>query len=247
MSRRQEMRDKRRRERVRNKVVVIVLVVIGALLVTFALVWPTIQSEFFATPISVISITPQTYNAPVDGTSMGSPSAPVRLDVWEDFQCPACANFSLSVMPQVIASYVDTGQVLYTFRFYPFIDNYSNTRESDQAANAAMCASEQQRFWDYQDMLFTNWDGENDGAFADPRLVRFAEVLELNMDQFNACFDESRYQADIDRDFAALEAAGGRGTPFVMVDGVHIVSSAGEQYVPRFEDIAAAIEAALQK
>ncbi len=67
------------------------------------------------------------------------------------------------------------------------------------------------------------------------------------MDQFEACFAESRYQDEIDRDFAAEEAAGGHGTPFVMVDGVQVKSSAGEQYVPNFEDIAAAIEAALAK
>jgi protein-disulfide isomerase len=247
MSKRQEMKEKRRRERVRNRVLIILLIVVGALLVTFALVWPTIQSELFATPVSVITITPRTFSAPVDGTSIGDPAAPVRLDVWEDFQCPACVNFSQSVMPQVIASYVDTGQVLYTFHFYPFLDNNATTRESDQAANAAMCASEQERFWDYHDMLFANWNGENEGAFADVRLLRFAEVLGLDMDQFNACFDESRYQADIDRDYAAEEAAGGHGTPYILVDGVRVLSSAGEQYVPRFEDIGAAIQAALQK
>jgi protein-disulfide isomerase len=247
MSKRQEMREKRRRERVRNRVLIILLVVVGALLVTSALVWPAIQREFFATPVPVITITPRTFNAPVDGTSIGDPAAPVRLDVWEDFQCPACVNFSQSVMPQVIASYAETGKILYTFHFYPFLDDYSTAKESDQAANAAMCASEQGRFWDYHDMLFANWNGENEGAFVDVKLVRFADVLGLDMDQFNACFDESRYQADIDRDFAAEEAAGGHGTPFIMVDGVRVLSSAGEQYVPKFEDIAAAIEAALLK
>ena len=247
MSKRQEMRDKRRRERVRNRVLIILLVVLGSLLVTFAFVWPTIQSEFFATPMAVNTITPRTFSAPVDGRSIGDTGASVRMDVWEDFQCPACVNFSMSVMPQVISSYVETGKVFYTYRFYPFIDDYSTTKESDQAANAVMCASEQERFWDYHDMLFANWDGENDGAYADARLLRFAEVLALDMDQFEACFAESRYQDEIDRDFAAEEAAGGHGTPFVMVDGVQVKSSAGEQYVPNFEDIAAAIEAALVK
>lgn len=248
MSKRQEIRDKRRRERVRNKVLVILFVVAGALLLTFALIMPTIQGlieKANATEIPVISITPQVYNVATDGTSMGDPSAPVRLDIWEDYQCPACVNFSLSVMPQVITAYVETGRVYYTFHFYPFIDDYSTTKESDQAANAAMCASEQERFWDYSTMLFTNWNGENQGAFADERLVRFAEDLGLDMDGFNACFDENRYKSYIDQDFAAETAAGGHGTPFIMVDGVRVLSSAGEQYVPNFEDIAAAIEAAL--
>src|SRR5512137_519970 len=97
MSKRQEIRDKRRRERVRNKVLVILFIVAGALLLTFALIMPTIQGlieKANATEIPVISITPQVYNAASDGTSLGDPSAPVRLDVWEDYQCPACVNFS---------------------------------------------------------------------------------------------------------------------------------------------------------
>lgn len=243
MSKRQEIREKRRRQKVRNRVLTIFFIVAGALLITFALVWPSIQSN----NIPVKTIIPRTFNAPVEGTSIGYPDAPVKLDIWEDFQCPACVNFSASVMPQVISAYVETGQVFYTFRFYPFIDDYSVGKESDQPANAAMCASEQGRFWDYHDILFANWNGENQGAFADTKLKRFAEVLELDMDEFLACFKESRYQAEIDQDFAAEEAAGGHGTPFLLVDGVRVLSSAGEQYVPNFGDIAAAIEAALQK
>jgi protein-disulfide isomerase len=243
MSKRQEIREKRRRERIRNQVLVILFIVAGALLITFALIMPTVQgliARANATDIPVTTVVPREIIAPVDGTSMGDPDAPVRMESWEDFQCPACVGFSQSLMPQVITAYVDTGLVYYTFRFYPFIG-----KESEQAANAAMCASEQDLFWDYHDILFANWNGENQGAFADERLVRFAEVLELDMDVFNGCFEESRYQAEIDQDFAAEQAVGGRGTPFILVDGVRVINQLDEKYVPGYEDIAAAIEAAL--
>lgn len=242
MSKRQEIRDKRRREQIRNKVLTILFIVGGALLITFALIWPSIR----ASNVPVNMITPRTFNAPVDGRSIGDPGAPVRLDVWEDFQCPACKDFSEVVMPQVIAAYVETGQVYYTFRFYPFIDNFSAGKESDQPANAVMCAGEQGRFWDYHDILFANWNGENQGAYADPKLERFAEVLKLDMKEFSACFAESRYQAEIDQDSAAEEAAGGQGTPYILVNDMQVLSSQGDRYVPDFEDIAAAIEAALR-
>lgn len=248
MSKRQEIRERRRRERIRNQILVVVLVIAGALLVAFALVLPTVQrliDKANATEIPVTTVATRIFNSPVDGTSLGDPNAPVRLDTWEDFQCPACVGFSQSVIPQIIAAYVDTGVVYYTFHNYPFIDDSSASSESDQAANAAMCASEQERFWDYQEILFANWNGENQGAFADERLVRFAEVLQLDMDAFNACFEENRYQAKINQDYAAGQAAGAQGTPFITVNGVRVVNQQGEQYVPGFEDIAAAIEAAL--
>ncbi|MEW6092841.1 MAG: thioredoxin domain-containing protein [Chloroflexota bacterium] len=248
MSKRQEIRDKRRRERMRSQILVVLFVVAGALLLAFALVMPTVQGlidQANATEIPVTMITPRTFNSPVDGASHGDPNAPVKMDTWEDFQCPACVGFSQSVMPQIISTYVDTGRVYYTFHFYPFIDNLSATQESDQAASASLCASEQGRFWDYHDILFANWNGENQGAYADARLVRFAEVLGLDMDAFSACFEEGRYQNDIDRDFALGETAGVNSTPTIFVNGVRVLNDLGEQYVPDFGDVAAAIEAAL--
>jgi protein-disulfide isomerase len=250
MSKRQEIRERRRRERLRNQILVIVFVVAGALLIVFALIMPTIQgliASANATDVPVTTVPTRTLSSTTlsNGTSLGDPNAPVHLDTWEDFQCPACAGFSQSVMTQVISTYVDTGMVYYTFHFYPFIDDASATHESDQAANAAMCASEQGRFWDYHDMLFANWNGENQGAFIDVNLVRFAETLQLDMTAFNACFEADRYKAEIDQDFAAGQAAGVHGTPAVFVDGVPVVSQLGTQYVPGFDDVAASIQAAL--
>jgi len=248
MSKRTEMREKRQRERVRNKILMILFMVAGSLLIVFALILPTVQGvidKANETEVPVIPIVPRTFDAPVDGTSIGDPSAPVRMDTWEDFQCPACVNFSQIVMSQIIDTYVETGVLYYTFHFYPFIDNYAETRESDQSASAALCAGEQEAFWDYHDILFANWDGENDGAFADKRLVRFAETLSLDMDAFNACFEESRYQDLIDQDFALGETSGVTSTPYVFINMQRVLSQAGEQYVPGFEDISAAIQAAL--
>lgn len=248
MSKRQEIRAKRRRERIRSQVLTIMFVIAGALLIVFALILPTVQgliTKANATELPVTMIVPRTFNAPLNGTSIGNPNAPVRMDTWEDFQCPSCGSFTQSVMYQVIASYVDTGVVYYTFHIFPFIDDYSEYNESDHAANAAWCADEQGRFWDYHDIVYANWDGENQGAFRDERLIRFAEALQLDMEAFQACFDEKRYQDEIDQDFATGQALGVNATPSIFVNGVKVVSQIGENYVPGFEDIAAAIEAAL--
>jgi protein-disulfide isomerase len=172
---------------------------------------------------------------------MGNPDAPVRIDVFEDFQCPACQFFTQSVESQVITDLLSTGQVYYVFRHYPFLDDRSATKESDQAANASLCAADQERFWDYHDLLYTNWSGENQGSFSNRRLVAFAEELNLDMDAFNSCFDEKRFQDQIDQDIQDALRMGISGTPSVFVNGT-IVSPTK---VPTFEEIKAAVDAAL--
>ncbi len=81
-----------------------------------------------------------------------------------------------------------------------------------------MCANEQGRFWDYHDMLFANWNGENQGAFADARLVAFADTLGLDMDAFNSCFDAQKYQDQVLSDTADGQALGVQGTPTLFVN-----------------------------
>ncbi len=240
MSKRQQLREKRQHEQTRNRFIAIGAVVIGALFVAIMFILPTLK------PVEVVSITPGTYPQ-TDMNTMGDPDAPVKLDVWEDFQCPACKNFSANVEPLLIQNYVATGKLYFVFHHYPFIDDRSPTKESDQAANASMCAGEQGRFWDYKTILFANWDGENLGAFADRKLVAFAESLGLDTDKFKSCFNSNAYKSQIDKDFSSGIDAGVQSTPSIFVDGVFVVNPNGENLVPTYDDIAAAIEAVLAK
>ncbi len=100
-----------------------------------------------------------------------------------------------------------------------------------------MCASEQGKFWDYHDVLFANWNGENEGAFNDARLKEFAKSLELDVDAFNACFDEDRYADAVEADFNLGNEMGVSGTPSVFVNGVMVKPG----FIPSYEDIVAAI------
>jgi protein-disulfide isomerase len=240
-SKRQQLREKRQREQTRNRAISIGVVVVGALLLAFLFIYPNVK------PIGeIVSITPGVYPQ-TDMNTMGDPNAPVKLDIWEDFQCPACKNFSADIEPLLIQNYVTTGKVYFIFHHYPFIDGGSPSGESHQAANASMCAGEQGRFWDYKKILYANWIGENVGSFSDRKLAAFAESLVLDMDKFNECFNANTYKVQIDQDFKDGVDAGVTGTPAIFVDGVFVVNPAGEGYIPSYEDIAAAIEAALAK
>jgi len=264
MGKRTEIRARRRRQKVRRRVLIVVMMIGGALLIAVALILPSIlpggNSE--TDQPDIVEITPRAINARVDGTTIGDPEAAVQVDVWVDFQCPACANFSQVVETQIIQAYVESGTVFFRFHHFPFIDGsdvpergdarlyYISTQEgageSDQAANASMCAGEQGRFWDFHDLLFVNWDGENEGAFNDQHLTAMAESLDLNMADFEACFAENRYEDQIQQDFVdGVDIGVDFSTPSIFVNGQKVYSIEGERYVPSFDDVAAAIEAAL--
>lgn len=232
------VQKKRRADRRRRERQTIFLVIAGAVLVLVAIIIGVnlIQAN---QPIGeIVSIDPIERPTP-NGTAVGNPDAPVRIDVFEDFQCPACQVFTETVEPQIMDELVATGQVYYVFRQYPFLDDRSPTKESDQAANASLCAAEQDRFWDFHDILFAN-SGENVGAFTDRRLVAYAEDLNLNMKDFNACFNENRYKSQIDEDISEAIRLGISGTPSVYVNGISVRPG----YIPTFEDVKAKVEAA---
>jgi len=230
-------RLRRKREQRKNTF----LIVGGVVFVLIALfISPYIVNAL--RPVGEVSSITPVERPLVDGRSMGDPLAPVVVEVFEDFQCPRCKDFSDTVEKSLVDSdYITGGQVYYIFRQFPFIDRNSASKESHQAANASMCAAEQGRFWDYHDMLFVNWNGENQGAFIDKRLVAFAENLGLDMGQFNACFKDNKYESEINSDYNLGLGYGVNGTPTVFVNGSGVTPG----YVPSYDDLVQAINTAL--
>jgi protein-disulfide isomerase len=246
MSKRQEIRERRRREQIRNRIIIILLVVLGALMVTFALILPSIgratnaanatkTAENF-TPLPVITVTPRVFNTKVDGVHLGDANAPIKVDIYEDFRCSACLYFSQQIEPQIIQNYVETGKVYYSYHSYLVIDQGDGTDASLRSANAALCAAEQNRFWDFHDTLFANQITEDASLFTDARLVKMAENLKLDMTAFNQCFQAKKYASVIQNDIAQGQVLKVTGTPSIFVNG---------KYVTAFQQVAQAIEAAL--
>jgi protein-disulfide isomerase len=244
MSKRQEIRSRRQRERGRNRLIVILLVAAGAVLIVFALIRPSLGLTNAAT-VQVTPITPRTFTAQVDGVHLGDPNAKVKMDVWEDFQCSGCLSYTQNLENQVLQTFVDTGHVYYTFHFFPFIDNGAADGESHLAANAAMCANAQGRFWDYHDILFANWLGENAGSYTEARLTAFAKSIGLDMTAFTQCYQAKTYSAQIEQDYQAGVQKGVPPTPGIFVNGKIVVNSTSANYIASFDDISRAINAAL--
>jgi len=213
-SKRQERRAKMQQQQQRQRLIVIGLIVLGAALVVFAVVWPQIKPAG-----EIIPITPVTLPNP-DGLSLGEANAPATIEVFEDFQCPACKSFTESIETLVVQNLISTGKARYVFHNYPFLDgNGVGSGESDQAANAAMCANEQDKFWDMHSIIYANWTGEKQGNLSNRRLQAMAESIGLDMAAFNGCFNANKYKSDIQTDFDKGQEMGVTGTPTVFVNG----------------------------
>jgi protein-disulfide isomerase len=236
---RQEVRAQRRkRARIQRLLIVLGIFLVAVSVVTL-LVYDSLRQA--TAPVGeFVQITP-TPRPMADGVAMGNPAAPVRIDVFSDFQCIACVQFAERVEPEIVENLVADGTVYLVFRHFPIIDQRSTTKESRQAANASMCAAEQERFWDYHDILAANFQGPNQGHFRDRRLIAFAESLGLNMSEFEACFSANRYQSQIDADFAEGTRLGITGTPSVFVNGTQIAPG----FVPSYNQVKEAVDAEL--
>ena len=167
---------------------------------------------------------------------MGNANAKVKVVEFADFQCPFCEQWFKNVEPNLISDYVKTGKVAFYWRDYPFLG-----QESTDAANAARCANEQGKFWDYHDYLYNHQGQENSGTFSKDNLKKFAADMGLNTTQFNSCVDSDKYAKDASQDLADGQKAGVNGTPTVFINGVPVV---GAQPYAAFKS---AIDAALSK
>jgi len=167
---------------------------------------------------------------------LGDQNAPVAIVEFADFQCPFCGRFHQTITSQLKKEYIDTGKVKFAYRDFAFLG-----QESLWAANAARCASEQGKFWQYHDTLFEKQSGENQGAFSKDNLKRFARELALDTAKFNACVDSDKYEDAVNTDVNAGRQFGVQGTPATFVNGILI---SGAQPYAVFKQ---AIEAELAK
>jgi hypothetical protein len=109
-----------------------------------------------------------------DGNSIGDPNAPIHMEEFSDFQCPFCQRFHKQTEPSLVEQYVNSGKVYFTYRSagnWVSQNIGGGKTESQDAAAAAYCAADQNKFWEMHDILFANLLGEDVGSFTDERLA----------------------------------------------------------------------------
>lgn len=150
-----------------------------------------------------------------NGNDMGDLNAPVKIVEFADYQCPFCLRYWTETEPQIIQNYVATGKVYYEYRS---VGGFVGPESAD-AANAAYCAADQNKFWEYHDILFANWTGENAGDFTPDKLRQYATAINLNLDQFNTCINSGAHTDEVNQDVTDAKAAGVTGTPAFVING----------------------------
>ena len=157
-----------------------------------------------------------------EGMTMGDPNAPIKVVEFADFQCPGCGAYWQTIEPGIIAKYVDTGKVFFTYSPFSFLGAYGSDKswdESVKAAEAAYCANDKGKFWEYRAFLFGNQNGENQGAFARNRLIAFADKAGLDVKTFTECLDSNKYYQNVQDANTYAQGSGLTYTPSFLVNG----------------------------
>ena len=161
------------------------------------------------------AITPKSIRA--SGFALGNADAKHTIDIYEDFQCPYCRDFTADTEPQVVANYVATGKAKLVWHDQVIIDKNVGGTESLDASNAARCAADQGMFWPYHDWLYANQYSEGSGAFTKDRLKTIGKMAGIpDLNKFNSCVDSGTHNTEITDQSAS---SGYTSTPTIVIDG----------------------------
>ncbi len=129
-------------------------------------------------------------------TILGNPNAKITIVEFGDYQCTFCYKFHDETMDKIYEKYVKNGEINFVYKDFPL-----NGAASILASEASYCAQNQDKFWEYHNMLYENWAGENTGWITNNVLLEFAKESGLNLEQFNSCMNNSIfYQKVIDNE-----------------------------------------------
>ena len=146
---------------------------------------------------------------------LGNIDAPLTLVEFGDYQCSFCKKHFVQTHDLIMKNYVATGNVKILFK-----DMIVTPGEgSINAAHATHCAKDQGMFWKYHYMLYNNWEGENTGWITDDSLNKFAENIDLNMNEFSKCMTEKKWMNLINASQEDAKIMGIGGTPSFFLIG----------------------------
>ncbi len=189
------------------------------------------EAEILNTPSQEIGLSVFTENG---SPYLGDPNAPITLVEFGDYQCFFCNKYFHNTEQKLLENYVDTGKVKIIFKDFTIIGPDSIT-----AAHAAHCADDQDLFWEYHDTLYNNWNGENNGWASSENLLRMAQDVGLDIDEFTGCMLNEIHTQIISASNADARTLGLTGTPgfFVISPNDQVTKIPGAQPFDVFQKI----------
>ncbi|MCK9893320.1 thioredoxin domain-containing protein [Frankia sp. AgB32] len=195
--------ERRRRNLVIAGVVVVVLVIAGV--IGFVVQ----NSREDSTPV----VLPATATGTDHGIVVGKASAPVTVDMYEDFQCPICGELEKTTGP-TINTLLDQGKIKITYHMMIFLGP-----ESKRAANAAAAAANEGRFRELHSVLYANQPEEKTGGYTNAQLITFGAKAGLTSQAYKDAVNNGTYDGYATKVDSDASKAGVTGTPTVFVDG----------------------------
>ena len=155
------------------------------------------------------------YDIPTENAySLGPADAPITLVEFSDYQCPFCRRWHAEVYEPLLAAY--PGKIRFVYRHLPLTSIHP---DAFSAAEAAMCAGEQDAYWPFHEKLFAS---ETLGTAA---YVQYAQELGLNMNTFEGCINDHKYQEAVQADSDFAINLGIRSTPTFFINGLAVVGA----------------------
>ncbi len=155
------------------------------------------------------------YDIPTAGfPSLGPADAPITIVEFSDFQCPFCRRFHAETYQPLLDAY--PGKIRFVYRNLPLTSIHPDAMP---AAIASLCANDQNAYWDFHDKLF------NGETLTREDFIKYARDLNLNVDEFSACYDSGKHQDAITQDMDFALALGIQSTPTFFVNGLAVVGA----------------------
>jgi protein-disulfide isomerase len=179
---------------------------------------------------------PTSYAADLtDGDVVGSATAPVVLQLYSDFQCPACKQFVTDQLPSLLNDFIRPGMLRIEAHDIDILGRGTPNESLDLAVGAA-CAAEQDRYWQFHDFVFWNQGRENKGDHNAAFIANVATAAGVDMATWNTCIAKPEVRTAADAASRAAISSGINQTPTLVINGQ---TQAG---VPDYAKLAALIQ-----
>ena len=181
---------------------------------------------------------------PATTHALGPEDAEIVIREFSDFQCPYCAQYASTVLPELKETLLARGDVRFEYHHLPLSRIHANAQLAAEAAECVVAANTPPDFWTYHDALFARqaaWAGLGD---AEPYFVRLAREVGLENGGVAACLEEGRYTEAVQEAFQVATQLGVSSTPSVFVGGYRVPAGAAqtiagyEQAIRRLEAFA---------
>jgi len=159
-------------------------------------------------------VQPEVDPAWINRNVLGSPEAPILVQLWEDFLCPSCQTFARVVKPQLVEEYVKSGKIRLEYNYFPLTQHEPG---ASMSALAAECAADQGMFWPYHDKVFQTTAVDQQGAVQFDDLVDYARAMGMNEQQFSRCLSSEEHRGTISNSLSRAQQLQLQFTPSIRV------------------------------